>query len=290
MNSKFNILQKLFPRQTIWWVELLGSAFIFASVYLLLYITYHAATASVAAYFGLEPILFLDKISYANNNGWYPHAVKRVFVVGAILMGVLGVVFYILYAALRKTFVFVRLFMLWASIISFGLLAQRLVGVLISFNFEFRKLGEIGFELAVFGAYMYYLPTTFSMMAFTGLLLMVAVGFFVGKPFLQSAWSSLQIGDEKSRFNYLKYQVILPYFFGMILVTLIMFPYNMISNVIAFACIGLCLVFAIVRAMLLGPVVVPRQKNWERWALVPTAMLVASILFLRVFVALGIRF
>jgi hypothetical protein len=69
-----------------------------------------------------------------------------------------------------------------------------------------------------------------------------------------------------------------------------MFPYNMISNVIAFACIGLCLVFAIVRAMLLGPVVVPRQKNWERWALVPAAMLVASILFLRVVMALGIRF
>jgi len=261
MNPKFNILQKLFPKQTIWWVELIGSSFIFASVYLLLYITYHAATATAAAHFGLDPVLYLDKINYGNSSGWYPHAVKRVFVIGAILMGVLGVAFYILYAAVRKTFIFVRLFMLWASIISFGLLAQRLVGVLISFNFEFRKLGEIGFELAVFGAYMYYLPTTFSMMAFTGLLLMIAVGFFVGKPFLQSAWSSLQIGDEKSRFNYLKYQVILPYFFGMILVTLIMFPYNMISNVMAFACIGLCLVFAIVRAMLLGPVVVPRQKT-----------------------------
>jgi len=232
----------------------------------------------------------MDHISYESGYNWYPHAVKRTFFVGAAFIGLLGIAFYIAYAVLRKTFVFVRLFLIWASVISFSMLAQRLIGVLISGNFEFRKLGEIGFELSVFGAYMYYDDATFKLMAFLGFLLLGLVGFLMGKPFLQTAWSTEQIGSETPRFNFLKYQVMLPYFVGAFFVTLVVYPNNVVSNVMAFTCVGLCLAFAMVRAMLLGSMPIPRQKDWERWALVPTILLALTFVFIKTSLSVGLRF
>ncbi|MFM1876266.1 MAG: hypothetical protein RL266_2003, partial [Bacteroidota bacterium] len=69
------------------WAEFIGSSFLFASAYLLLYILYDLVTALAAAHFELEPVLFYDTIRYENNGGWYPHCVKRVFLVGSIAMG-----------------------------------------------------------------------------------------------------------------------------------------------------------------------------------------------------------
>jgi len=290
MNLKVVVSDIKEAKRKVWWIELLGSAFIFTSVYLLLYIAYQSATATAASYFGLDPVLYMDHISYESGYNWYPHAVKRTFLVGAIFIGILGVVFYFAYALLRKTFVFVRLFLLWASVISFSMLAQRLIGVLISGNFEFRKLGEIGFELSVFGAYMYYDDATFKLMAFLGFLLLGLVGFLVGKPFLQTAWSTEQIGSETPRFNFLKYQVVLPYFVGAFFVTLVVYPDNVVTNAVAFTCIGLCLAFAMVRAMLLGSMPIPRQKDWERWALVPALMLAATFIFIKTALSSGLHF
>jgi hypothetical protein len=276
--------------RNVWWIELLGSAFIFASVYLLLYIVYQATTALVASYFGLDSVLYMDRVAYNNGFEWYPHAVKRTFLVGAIFIGFAGITFYILYAFLRKSFIFVRLFMLWASVIAISMLAQRLIGVLISSNFEFRKLGELGFELAVFGAYMYYEQTTYWMMAFVGLLLLAISGFFIGKPFLQTAWSSEQIGSEHTRFNFLKYQVVLPFFLGSAVVTAITFPFNIISNAMAFTCVAFALVFAIVRAMFLGPMLIPRQRTWERWPIVPAVLLLVTLVAIKTVLRIGLHF
>lgn len=272
------------------WPDLFGSVFLFASVYLILYIAYQAATAAAGSYFGLDAVLHVDSIHYRNNHLWWPHAVKRTFISGALLMGAVAVLSYVIYAIFRKTYIFIRLFLLWSCTIAVGMLSQRLIGVLLSNNFEFRKLADLGMELAVFGAYMYFEPATFGLMATVGFMLLAVAGFFLGKPFLQTAYSSEQISAEESRFRFLVYQVMLPFLIGSAVCTLFTFPNNIIPNFLGFACIGTILVFAVVRALLLGPMLIKRQKTWERWPVIPAITLLITLVVIKTLLETGISF
>jgi len=273
-------------KKKVQWAELIGSSFLFASTYLILYIVYDYATALAAAHFGLEPTLYYDTIEYQNTypNGdpkWYPHCIKRTFSVGAIVMGFLGILFYALYLSLRKSYIFVRLFMLWGSLISFAILAQRLMCVPFAGNFDYRELDALGFELAIFTSYMYYKPSTEWAMGFLGFVLIVAIGILYAKPFLQTAWSSKQIGSEMERYKFLRFQVLLPVFFGSMIVTAVVFPTNLIPNSIAFISSFICLLVMVIHAMLMGSFKIPRQKTWERWPIVPTIVFVLVIIAIK---------
>lgn len=270
------------------WAELIGSSFLFASAYLLLYIFYDFVTALASAHFGLEPVLFYDTIRFENNDGWYPHCVKRVFISGAISMAVLGLVFYVLYLILRKSYIFVRLFMLWGSLISFAILAQRMIAVPFAGNFEYRRLDSLGMELAIFTSYMYYKPSTEWAVGFLGFLMTIAIGILYAKPFLQTAWSSKQIGSESERYKFLRYQVLLPVIFGGTIVTIVVFPINLIPNSISFVAVIITLLVMIIHAMLMGSFKIPRQKTWERWPIVPTIVFILVIILIKTALTTGI--
>lgn len=270
------------------WAELIGSSFLFASAYLLLYIFYDFVTALASAHFGLEPILFYDTIRFENNDGWYPHCVKRVFISGAISMAFLGILFYVMYLMLRKSFIFVRLFMLWGSLISFAILAQRMISVPFASNFEYRRLDSLGMELAIFTSYMYYKPSTEWAIGFLGFLMTIAIGILYAKPFLQTAWSSKQIGSESERYRFLRYQVILPVVIGGSIVTIVVFPINLIPNSISFVAVLITLLIMIIHAMLMGSFKIPRQKTWERWPIVPTIVFILVIVLIKTALTTGI--
>ncbi len=270
------------------WLELIGSSFLFASAYLLLYILYDFVTALAAAHFGLEPVLFYDTIRYENNDGWYPHCVKRVFIIGSIAMAFLGIFFYAMYLVLRKSFIFIRLFMLWGSLISFSVLAQRMMSVPFAGNFEYRKLDSLGFELAIFTSYSYFKPSTEWAIGFLGFLITIGIGILYAKPFLQTAWSSKQIGSEKERLKFLRYQVLLPVVFGAMTVTAVVGSTNIVPNSIAYGATLLCLLVMIVHAMLMGSFKIPRQKTWERWPIVPTIVFILVIVAIKTVLTTGI--
>ncbi|MFM1875651.1 MAG: hypothetical protein RL266_1388, partial [Bacteroidota bacterium] len=233
-------------------------------------------------------VLFYDTIRYENNNGWYPHCVKRVFLVGSIAMGLLGFLFYGMYLALRKSYIFVRLFMLWGSLIAFTILAQRMMSVPFAGNFEYRRLDSLGFELAIFTSYMYYKPSTEWAIGFLGFLITVGIGILYAKPFLQTAWSSKQIGSEFERYKFLRYQVLLPVIAGGLIVTIVVYPINIIPNTISFVAAILALLVMIVHAMLMGSFKIPRQKTWERWPIVPTIVFILVIVAIKTVLTTGI--
>lgn len=278
------------PKRTkkIEWAELIGSTFLFASAYLILYILFDFVTALAAAHFQLEPVLFYDTIRYENNDGWYPHCVKRVFIVGSIAMAFLGVFFYIMYLIFRKSYIFIRLFFLWGSLISFAILAQRMMSVPFAGNFEYRRLDALGFELAIFTSYSYYKPSTEWAIGFLGVLIVVGIGIFYAKPFLQTAWSSKQIGSEFERYKFLRYQVLLPVVFGALVVTAIVRSVNIIPNSISYGATLVCLLVMIVHAMLMGSFKIPRQKTWERWPIVPTIVFILVIVAIKTVLTDGI--
>ncbi|MCF8276138.1 MAG: hypothetical protein K9J17_05325 [Flavobacteriales bacterium] len=275
-------------KKNIEWIELIGSSFLYASAYLLLYIFYDFITALAAAHFGLQPILKYDTIIYTGGE-WYPHCVKRTFVVGAVAIGILGFLFYGFFLALRKSYIFVRLFLLWGSLISFAILAQRMIAVPFAGNFEYRRLDSIAFELAIFASYMYYKPSTEWAIGFLGLLLTVGIGILYAKPFLQTAWSSKQIGSELERYRFLRYQVLLPVVFGGLLVIVVVYPVNLIPNTITFIVSLVSLLMMIIHAMLMGSFKIPRQQTWERWPIVPTIVFVLVIILIKTVLTEGIE-
>lgn len=270
------------------WLELAGSSFLFASAYLILYIFYDFATALAAAHFGMDPVLFIHTIGYGDATLWYPHSVKRTFLVGAIGIGMLGIAFYIMYLLLRKSFIFVRLFMLWGSLISFAVLSQRMMSVPFAGNFEYRLLDSLGMELAIFTSYMYYKPSTEWAIGFLGFLITILIGILYAKPFLQTAWSSKQIGSESERLKFLRYQVLLPVVFGCIIVTIVCYPENLVPNAISFLATLITLLVMIVHAMLMGSFKIPRQKTWERWPIVPTIVFIGLMIIIKTALTTGI--
>ena len=271
------------------WLELIGSSLLFASAYLVLYILYDLVTALAAAHFGMEPVLYFKEIGYAEADRWYPHSVKRTFSIGAVVMGILGLTFYFLYLTLRKSYIFVRLFMLWGSLISFAVLAQRMMSVPFAKNFEYRLLDALGMELAIFASYSYYKPSTEWAIGFLGFLITIIIGILYAKPFLQTAWSSKQIGSEKERLKFLRFQVLLPVVFGALITTIVCYPVNLIPNGISFAATLVTLTVMIVHAMLMGSFKIPRQKTWERWPIVPTMVFILVIIAIKTVLTTGIQ-
>lgn len=281
-----SVVQK---NKSVQWMELIGSSLLFASAYLILYIFYDFVTALASAHFGMEPTLRYDTIVYGKSGEhWYPHAVKRAFSIGAIAIGAVGIGSYLLFLAFRKSYIFVRLFLLWGSIISFTILAQRMMSVPFAGNFQYRELDSIGFELAIFTSYMYYKPSTEWAIGFLGFLLVIGIGILYAKPFLQTAWSSKQIGSESERYRFLRQQVLLPVVFGSIIVTVVVFPINLIPNSISFVASFICLLVMIIHAMLMGSFKIPRQKTWERWPIVPTIVFVVVIIIIKTALTTGI--
>lgn len=199
-----------------------------------------------------------------------------------------GVVLYVAYLLLRKSYIFVRLFLLWGSLVSFAILAQRMIGIPFAKNFEYRLLDSLGLELAIFTSYMYYKESTEWAIAAIGVILIVLVGFIYAKPFLQTAWSSRQIGSERERLNFLKSQVVKPCLAGAFLVTVLLYPVNIIPNLITFGACVLSLSVMIIHAMLMGSFKVKRQKNWERWPIVPTVVFIVVIILIKTVLSTGI--
>ena len=280
MRNQLNPLSaKILTRGGIKWVELMGSTFLFAAVYLLLYVGYDFATALAAMHFDLDPILFYDRIQYLNNDGWYPHCVKRTFIVGPLLMVGVGTFSFLLYIAVRKTYIFIRLSLLWTSLISFGILGQRLISV----PFDPR------YELGIYAAYMYFEPTTNYAIAFMGLVMMVSVGMLFARPFLQTASSSAQVANDGNRRIFFNYQVILPFLAGSVIAMLVPFPENIVPNAVAFLCCGIMLGVVTFQALTMGPVKLPKQTQWERWPIVPSVTLLLTILVYRTVLTIGMK-
>lgn len=280
MRQKINPLSvKILARGGIKWVEFMGSSFLFAAVYLLLYVGYDFATSLAAKHFDLEPILFFDRIQYLNNDQWYPHCVKRTFIVGPLLMLSVGIFSYLLYIASRKTYIFIRLFLVWTSVISFAILGQRLLSV----PFDSR------YELGIYSAYMYFEQSTNYAIAFMGVVMLIAVGMLFAKPFLQTASSSAQVANDGNRRIFFNYQVILPFLVGSAIAMLVPFPSNIVPNAVAFLCCGIILGVITFQALTMGPVKLPKQTQWERWPIVPSVILLLTILAYRTILTIGMK-
>ncbi|MCF8463403.1 MAG: hypothetical protein K9G41_01075 [Flavobacteriales bacterium] len=270
------------------WFLIVGSALLFASSYLLLFILYDLATAVTAAHFNLKPILFFDLIAFDNNDAWYPRCVKITFTIGAIVMSITSIGFYLLYLTLKKTSLALRLTFIWLSLVSFIILAQRLFGILFARNFQFRDLDSKGMELAIFTAYDYWKKGAETGLAIIGILICLATSVLFSKPFLQTASSIYQIDTPEYRKKFVIYYIVAPALIGAGLITLFTFPKNLIPNFLFFGCFAISTISIGLFSMRSSLLIRKQPETKSNWPLVAAALFLIIVVLIRTILNNGI--
>jgi hypothetical protein len=115
------------------------------------------------------------------------------------------------------------------------------MGAFFASDFQFRSLDSLGLELGIVAAYLYMSTAGKFAMAFLGFLLSAIIGVLYAKPLLQTATSVYQIDIPHYRQRFLWHNLILPPVIGSVIITLSVFPMNIVPNMMTFitASIGL---------------------------------------------------
>ena len=285
LTEEVNLLKE---KNKPFWLDIIGSGFLFASSYLALYILYDYATAVTAAHFGLEPVLFFDTIKFNNNGAWYPRSVIITFSVGSVVMLVTGVGFYAAYQSVKRSSVLFRLSFIWLSLLSFVILAQRLVGVLFAKNFQFRDLDSKGLELAIVSAYNYFKSPAEFGLAVLGVVICILASLLFVKPFLQTASSVYQIDTPEYRRLFLRHYLFGPTVVGSILITGINFPGNVVPNSIALVMLFISLSTIHFAAMRFGTLI--RKLSYAKyWSITAATIYLFVALFITSLLQYGIN-
>lgn len=270
------------------WADILGSAFLFAFAYLFLYILYDLATAITAAHYNLIPILFFDEIRFnSSSDAWCFRCVKVTYSIGILVMMVTGISFYLLYLKSKTSALFLRLGLLWLSLLSFTFISQRLLSAFVASEFQFRDLGSLGMEIGIVSAYFYLEKAELAAISIIGILISLAIGPLYAKPFLQTATSVYQIDIPKYRKRFLRHHLLMPALIGSGLILLAVFPMKTIPNLITFSILPIIMAsiwFFAVRSTQL----IRKQAFWKLWPLLAFLLFVSIVSFIHFIMRFGI--
>lgn len=265
-----------------------NSTIIFITTYLMVFFANDLAVALAAKYFKLKPILYYSYIVYLNNSGWYPHAVKRIFITGPFLTLGIGIGAYIIYLLLKDKNVFVRLFFIWTSVLGFANFLAKLMSVP---NYKGRLEPTSEMSLGIVTGYLYYSATFESILAIIGFALTVPIGLLIAKPFVQTAWSSKVIKDKSDKARLIFQVGIIPFLIGTAIVFLINYPGNMRANFIIMIAVGFILMWAFMGARAFFEILIYRQKIYEkgRVSIAALSILMAVIFFYKFILSRGLQ-
>lgn len=218
----------------------INSAVSFAAAFLLLHFFNEFATASVAAYFGLKPIMYLQAIKYNEYDNWTPYIVNRTFIASSILNILCGIIFIRLFYAVKKQNQWYRIFFLWCSVIGFVMFFGKIFSIPF---YEFKPDPPGHIALGVIVGYHYVgEPFKWLLSAFS-VLLIIGSGLFFSYQFLRNAETKDQIKKGTLRRDFIFKVILLPYLAGMLVVAAVNFPNNLATLLVYFLA-GLVLILA----------------------------------------------
>lgn len=268
--------------------SIVNSTIIFITTYLMVFFANDLAIAMAAKYFELKPILYYNYIIYMNSAGWYPHAIKRIFITGPFLTLGIGIGGYLIYLLLKDKNVFVRLFFIWTSLIGFANFMAKLMSVP---NYKGRLEPTSEMSLGIVTGWLYYSNTFENALAVLGFVLTVPIGLLMAKPFVQTAWSSRVIKNKSDKARLIFQVGILPFLIGMTIIFIVNHPGNLRANFINLVAIGFSLIWAFMGARAFFEILIYRQKIYEkgRVSVAALAILMAMLFFFRVILAQGLQ-
>jgi hypothetical protein len=218
----------------------INSALSFVAAFLLMHFFNEFATASVAAYYGLKPIMYLHSIKYNAYEMWTPYVVNRTFTASGIINLAAFIVFLRLFFVIKKHNSWYRIFILWLSVVGF----MMFVGKLFSIPFYELKPDPPGhIALGVVAAYHYMDPIVKWIILVFSILLMIAGGLFFSYQFLRNAETKDQLKKGAFRRDFLFRVILIPYLAGMFVVGAINFPVNL-STVLVYFIVGLVIILS----------------------------------------------
>jgi hypothetical protein len=267
-----------------------ASALTYAAVYLLLFYLFRSATSLAASYFGMEPVLQLDRVLFKRGDLWYPHAVMRTYLAGTLVMAFVCVFCAGLLAFLRNAVTGVRLALVWSVVISSAMVCQRLMGVAVPEPFPFQELGPVGLELNVYSTFADFKPSERAFMVLMGAVLAVITGLCMARPLLATALSSSDVGTGERRRAAVRDRFLIPVVLGTAMVTWAAYPASMVPHIICLLCIALMSLPLVIAAGRAATVRIARVSKVSTWPLWPLAAFVLVAFTLRAVLADGLLF
>jgi hypothetical protein len=262
----------------------INSAVSFAAAFLLLHFFNEFATASVAAYFGLKPILYLQAIKYNAYDNWTPYIVNRTFIASSIINLVCGLFFLKLFFSVKKGNSWHRLFFLWCSVTGFIMLLGKMFSIPF-YEFKPDPAGHIALGVIV-GYHYVGEPFKWILSAFS-VLLTIAGGLFFSYQFLRTAETKDQLKKGTFRRKFIFTSILLPYLGGMFVVAAVNFPFNL-STLLIYFIIGLVIILSSLSFSGRTSKILLYREEPQKVSYFGIAMLGVLIIFYLVFYSKGI--
>jgi len=265
-----------------------GPVFICASVYLVLFYLFRSATTVSASYFGMEPVLRLDRILFLRGDLWYPHAVLHTYLLGTVVMFSVCVTAAILLTIIQKSKTQIRYVLIWVVVISAGMVCQRLLGLAVETPFLFKELGALGFELNVYSTFMRFEDETRYLLAFMGIVLAITTGIGITRPLLTTATSRWDAGSDRQ--DFVIGRLLIPAILSTIIVSVAAYPASVVPHLFWLFCMVVMSVVAFIQAGRIGSVGAARVSTVRRWPVWSLVALVGIALLLRLTLSKGLPF
>jgi hypothetical protein len=277
-------------RQKIRLTGVVSSIFTCAGVYLVLFYLFRSATSLSASYFGMEPLLRLDRVVFLRGDLWYPHAVLRTYLVGTVMMFCIGLMSAGLLVVVRRSMVGTRHALVWILVISSAMVCQRLVGVAVAEPFPFKELGALGFELNVYGTFARHAPSDRVLMVFIGVVLSLITAIAVTRPFLTTALSQSDVSSADRRKAFVLDRFVIPIVIGTGLVSMVAHPASIVPHMLCLLCMAFMAAVMTIMAGRPSAVRIARVSIASKWPLWPLAAFAVVALSLRALLSDGLPF
>lgn len=213
----------------------INSTVLYLLAYLIVYLTYQITVLIVASRWKLDSVLFYYDLAFNDLSPlWSRINIILTTVSGpmiSLLIGILFLRFFTTRAKIKKS---VKLFFLWIGLHGYNLFLGAFASG-VSFDEGFGYVP----------AWLYFNVFWQILTALLFLFFLGLIGYYTASKFLDTSFSSTRI-KQKSKFKFLVYQVLIPWFAGGLLIFLIKIPNNMpydTANLITMAFAVLPIVF-----------------------------------------------
>jgi|GEM_PF-262218 len=194
----------------------LNSFALYVLSYLTIYLAGQLITIFGAFQFKYKTILYYYKIYYNIDSGdWFADAVKVLYSIPPVTGLFFGILFLIIYHNVKQRAGLVKVFFLWGYIHGFTIFFSAVLwGTLLNKGF--------GYVIT----YLYYSDTGKMIFSIVAIFFLFVVGLLSARPFQVSANCYYTFLDRSNRRFFMVSQVLIPAFFGTLLLIMLKIPNN----------------------------------------------------------------
>jgi len=217
IRSNFREFRENAPRRKVAWVITLNSTVLFLLSYFTLYLIYQAVTVIAGSLFDYPVILYYYEVYFnISPEKWYNDSVKTIFSAGPLILFILAIISFIIYSNLKELTGNFKIFFLWSFLHGTNMLfGALLVGTLFDTG--------VGYVIS----WMYIMDTGKVLYSTISIFMLVIAGLISVKPFLFSGNHYFNFLSKENRTFLIKFQVIMPFLAGNVIIFLIRYPHFM---------------------------------------------------------------